>query len=128
MQTINERIGIILKKSGMKQTAFAEVLKVSQQYISKLIKEGNPSERFIDDICEKIKINGELINKNWILTGEGEPTIKRTRKQEIIAFANEVMDLPDESIKKRLIEALVKLNERDWETIAKIADSLKEGS
>ena len=128
MQTINDRIGIILEMTGMTKTAFAKPLKVSQQYISKLIKEGNPSERFVDDICEKIKINGELINKDWIYTGNGEPTIKRTRNQEIGAFANEVMDLPDENIKKRLIEALVKLDENEWNTIAKIADSLKEGS
>lgn len=128
MQTINDRIGIILEKTGMTKTAFAETLKVSQQYISKLIKTGNPSERFIDDICEKIKIDDEPINKDWLRTGNGEPTIKRTRNQEIGAFANAVMDLPDENIKKRLIEALTKLDERDWETLEKIAQSLKEGN
>lgn len=125
MQTINERIGIILKKSGMKQTAFAEALKVSQQYISKLIKEGNPSERLIDDICEKIKINDEPINKEWIYTGEGELTIKLTRNQEIAKFLNDVMKLPDEDIKKQFIDALSKLDERDWETLNKIANGLR---
>ena len=131
MQTINDRIGIILESTGMTKTAFAENLKVSQQYISKLIKIGNPSERLIDDICEKIKINGEAINKEWILNGSGDMTIKRTRTQEIGIFANEVMNLPDESIKKRLIEALTKLDSKDWEAIERIADKLlndkKEG-
>ncbi len=125
MQTINDRIGIILEMTGQTRTAFAETLKVSQQYISKLIKTGKPSERLIDDICEKIKINEEPINKTWLETGEGELTIKLTRNQEIAKFANDVMQLPDESMKKRLIEALAKLNERDWETIAKIVDTLK---
>lgn len=82
-----------------------------------------PSDRTITDICREFGVN-----EKWLRTGDGEPIIKRTRKQEIGAFANEVMDLPDENIKKRLIEALVKLDEREWETIAKIADSLKEGS
>lgn len=125
MQTINDRIGIILEMTGMTKTAFAKPLKVSQQYISKLTKEGNPSERFIDDICEKIKINGELINKNWILAGEGEPTIKRTRNQEIATFMNGIMELPDTDIQKRLIAALAKLDVKEWEVIEKIASSLK---
>ena len=81
MQTINDRIGIILKKTGMTKTAFAECLKVSQQYISKLIKTGNPSERLIDDICEKIKIDGESISKKWIQTGEGRSNVKIRRKR-----------------------------------------------
>ena len=33
MQTINDRIAIILRESGMTKTAFAESLRVSQQYI-----------------------------------------------------------------------------------------------
>lgn len=124
MQTINDRIRIILEKTGMTKTAFAETLKVSQQYISKLIKTGNPSERLIDDICEKIKINDEPINRNWLLGNEENITIKRTRNQEIQAFANEVMELPDEDLKKRLIEGLAKLNADDWEKILEIAEKL----
>lgn len=126
---MNERIKEIIEKSGLKKIEFAEKIKVHQSHITKIISgERNPSVRLIDDICDKIRIDGETINKEWIYTGEGNITIKRTRKQEISSFANEIIDLPDENIKKRLIEALMKLNERDWETIAKIADSLKEGS
>lgn len=128
MQTINDRIGIILEKTGMTKTAFAESLKVSQQYISKLIKTGNPSERLIDDICEKIKIDGESINKNWLQTGEGEITVKMTRNQEIGVLVSELMNLPDDSMKKRFIEAMLKLDEKELEVLVKIADSLKEGS
>lgn len=126
MQTINDRIKYLIEKTGQTKTAFAETLKVSQQYISKLAKTGNPSNRLIDDICEKIKIDGEPINKDWLLTGTGDITIKRTRNQEITALAKEVLKLPDENIKRRLIEALVKLDENDWLTIEKIADTLKE--
>lgn len=124
MQTINDRIGIIIEQTGMTKTAFAESLKVSQQYISKLIKSGNPSERLIDDICEKVRINGELLNKEWLVKGKGNITIKRTRNQEIQAFANDVMELPDENLKKRLVEGLAKLNADDWEKILEIAEKL----
>lgn len=129
MQTINDRIGIILEETGQTRTAFAKSLKVSQQYISKLIKTGEPSERLVDDICEKIKIHQEKINKDWILTGQGEMTIKRTRNQEIADFMNDVMELPDKNMKKRLVEGLARLDENDWEKILEIAEKLfKEGS
>lgn len=125
MYTVNDRIGIILEMTGMTKTAFAEILKVSQQYISKLVKTGKPSERLIDDICEKIKINGESINRNWLITGVGKPTLKLTRNQEISSFMNDIMELPDADIQKRLIAALAKLDVKEWEAIEKIASSLK---
>lgn len=123
---MNERIKEIIEKSGLKKVEFAEKIKVHQSHITKVISgERNPSDRLIDDICEKIKINGEPINKDWIYTGEGEPTIKLTRNQEIAKFLNDVMKLPDEDIKKQFIDALSKLDERDWETLNKIANGLR---
>ena len=82
----------------------------------------NPTDAVVLAICREFNVN-----KDWLLTGEGEPTIKRTRRQEIGNFASEVMNLPDENIKNRLLDALAKLDERDWETIEKIAESLQEG-
>lgn len=67
MQTINDRIGLLLDSLNITKTAFAESLKVSQQYISKLTKTGNPSDLLIDDICQKYSVN-----KDWLLTGTGE--------------------------------------------------------
>lgn len=63
----------------------------------------------------------------WLRTGKGESTIKLTRNQEISKFLNDSMQLPDENAKKRLIAALARLDERDWETIIKIAESLIGG-
>ena len=51
---------------------------------------------------------------------------KRTRNQELAIFANEIMEDVDESFKKRLVLALSKLNESDWETLKKIADELSK--
>lgn len=64
MQTINDRIGIILEESGKTKTAFAESLKVSQQYISKLTKTGNPSDILIENICQKYGYS-----EDWLRNG-----------------------------------------------------------
>lgn len=66
METINERIGILIDTLDMTKTAFAESLKVSQQYVSKLVRSGSPSDRLIDDICEKYNVN-----EDWLRTGAG---------------------------------------------------------
>ncbi|MCI7099517.1 MAG: helix-turn-helix domain-containing protein [Lachnospiraceae bacterium] len=72
MQTINDRLGFLIEDHlKMTKTAFAKSLKVSQQYISKLIKTGNPSNILIDDICEKYNVNEE-----WLRTGRGEMFLK----------------------------------------------------
>jgi len=120
-----ERLRQIFIESGKNQTEIAKKTNVTSAYIWKILNKDNvkPRDLFIQKVCEEFGVS-----EDGLPTGNGEPTIKRTRKQEIIAFANEIMDLPDENIKKRLIEALIKLDENDWSTIAKIADSLKEGS
>lgn len=124
---ISDRIIEIRKLAGFSQEEFAKELDLSRNFINQVEnKKKNFSDRTISYICEKIKINGESINEHWLRTGEGNKTIKRTRNQEITAFAKEVLKLPDENIKRRLIEALVKLDENDWLTIEKIANNLKE--
>lgn len=66
-ETIGRRIELLINDLNITKTAFSEKLKVSQPYISKLIADkGKPSERLIDDICEKF-----LVNREWLLTGEG---------------------------------------------------------
>ncbi|MCM1200223.1 MAG: helix-turn-helix domain-containing protein [Lachnospiraceae bacterium] len=106
---------------GKNQETFAKFLGIPQSNLASYeIGRRTPTDAVIQLICQKCNVNEE-----WLRTGKGEPTIKRTRNQEIGAFANEVMNLPDENIKKRLIEALLKLDERDWETIEKIVESLK---
>lgn len=120
---MKNRILKIRKDNKMTQDIFAEKLGLSKNFVWMLEKgERIPSDRTISDICREFNVN-----ENWLRTGNGDPTVKRTRSQEIGAFASEIMNLPDENIKNRLINALAKLDERDWETIAKIADSLKEG-
>ena len=68
MDTINKRIEMLINDLHITKTAFADKLKVTQAYISKLINVGgNPSDRLIEDICEKYNVNEE-----WLRSGTGE--------------------------------------------------------
>lgn len=119
MQSINDRIRIVLEYSGKSKTAFGESLNVSQQYISKLVRTGNPSELLIDDICEKYHIR-----KEWLLNGTGNMEQPMDRQDEIARLATDLFKGESGPFKERLILALARLDEKDWEVLEKIANEL----
>lgn len=123
---MKDRVKEVRKSSpyGKNQKMFAAFLGIPQSNLASYeTGRRTPSDAVIQLICQKCGVD-----EHWLLTGEGEPEIKRSRNQEIGSFVNEVMGLPDENIKKRFVEALAKLDERDWEMLAVIAEKLfKEG-
>lgn len=121
---MNTRIKEIRENAGLTQEEFGKRIGSARNTIANY-ETGNrtPSNAVITSICREFNINEE-----WLRTGEGEMRKKRTRNQELQAFANDVMEDVDESFKKRFILALSKLNESDWETLKKIADELSKES
>ncbi len=85
--TINERIANLLNTLQITKTAFAEKLKVSQQYISKLTKTGLPSDLLIDDICEKYNVNEE-----WLRYGTGEMFRVIPKEDETAAIVSNLLE------------------------------------
>lgn len=116
MQTINDRISIVLERSGKSKTAFGESLNVSQQYISKLVKTGNPSELLINDICEKYHIR-----KEWLLNGTAPMELDLSRSEKIADFAADLLKDEEDSFRRRLIESLAELDEEEWLLLEKIS-------
>lgn len=117
---MNNRIVKLRKDRGWTQDEFAEKMGISKNYVS-LIENGRkiPSDRLVSDICQEFNVR-----EKWLRTGEGEPAIKRTRNQEIASFMNDVLELPDQNLKKRFIEAMAKLDEKDWEKILEIIEKM----
>ena len=115
MQTINDRIAIVLEESGKTKTAFGESLSVSQQYISKLIRTGNPSALLIDDICEKYRIR-----KEWLTEGKGDMKAPIDRNDEIARLSADLFKSESGSFKERLLFALAALDESEWQVLEDI--------
>lgn len=116
------RIRLIFKDSGLNQTAIGKKIGKTAQYVWKLLNDdnSNPSESVIKDICREF-----LINEEWLRTGNGKMNRQLTRNQQVIEFTNDALAEVDESFKKRLLLALSKLTEKDWEALAEIAERIK---
>lgn len=120
MKEMNERISAIIEASGIKKTVFADRLNVSQAFVSQLcsgVKQ--PSDRTIADICREFDVN-----ETWLRTGEGEMFIQRTRNQQITDFLGDLIKEEDGTFKKRLIEAMSKLDKKDWEDLERLVNKL----
>lgn len=129
MSTINERIKILrgserLNKNG-KMTAekFADKLGVGRSAISN-IENGtrNVTDQMFLSICREFDVNPE-----WLRDGVGEMFVAKNRNEEIEDFFNRVLgDDPDE-FRPRLIAALARLDDSEWDRVAAFAQAIVAG-
>lgn len=119
---IGERIEILRKDLSMSRRVFGERLGVSESVIVNIeydrLKRPDQKETLYKLICKEFNVNEE-----WLRTGKGEMFLPLTKNQLITEFAADLV-MEDNTFKKRLFEALAKLNESEWEVLEKLADSL----
>lgn len=119
---IGERIEILRKDLSMSRRVFGERLGVSESVIVNIeydrLKRPDQKESLYKLICKEFNVNEE-----WLRTGNGEMFAPLTRNQLITDFATDLI-MEDNTFKKRLVEALAKLDESEWEVLEKLAESL----
>lgn len=119
---IYERIKELRKELGLNQEEFGERLGVSRSVIANIeydrLKRPDQKESLYKLICKEFNVNEE-----WLRTGNGEMFVPLTRNQLITDFATDLI-MEDNTFKKRLVEALAKLDESEWEVLEKLAESL----
>lgn len=118
-----ERIKLLrTEQLHMTQTEFGEALGVKRDVINNIennrLKNPEKQEPIYRLMCEKFNVSEE-----WLRTGKGEMFVPLTKNQLITEFAADLV-MEDNTFKKRLFEALAKLNESEWEVLEKLADSL----
>lgn len=106
----------------MSRRVFGEKLGVSESVIVNIeydrLKRPDQKESLYKLICKEFNVNEE-----WLRTGNGEMFIPLTRDQLITDFAADLI-MENDTFKKRLVEALAKLDENEWEVLEKLAESL----
>lgn len=117
---MNERIALIRKNKGMTRASFGECIGVSGDVINNLERgRVEIKDHMVLLICKAFNVN-----ENWLRTGDGEMFIPEDRETEIARLTIQLLTEESDSFKNRLISALCKLTEEQWELLAQIADDI----
>ena len=119
---MNERIKEVRKTLGKTQDEFSKKIGLSRNFIAQVeIGTKVPSERTINDICRIFSVNEE-----WLRTGEGEMFKPKTKDEQIAELLGDIQSTGEENFKHKLVSALAKLNDSDWDTLEKLVDSIAD--
>ena len=122
MSELNDRIKEVIKAKGMKKTAFAERLNVSQAFVSQLCSGASqPSDRTISDICREFNVS-----EQWLRTGDGDMFQPKSRNEELMEFATTVAEGDSGSIQAQLLAVMARLTDEQWEVLAQVAREFVE--
>ena len=121
-QTTNQRIEIVIKNLGLRNSQVADDLDVSQAQISRIISgDRNASPRLLKDFCFQYNVN-----QQWLETGEGSMFNEMTRSERIAAFGAKVASLDDKDFEKRFVSMLERLMPEHWALLAEMAEMVLE--
>lgn len=120
MESINNRISWVIEQSGLTRTAFAKRINVSQQHVSRIAKNGTPSDRTIADICREFNIS-----ETWLRTGEGDPNIQVDEDQEFQDVLTQIR-LSDDDLIKRIIKAYRYMSDEEKKVIKKLIERFQK--
>ncbi len=110
---MKDRIRASRKALSINQTEFGKMLGVSRSAVQKWeLGENIPSNAAIELMAQKAGVN-----EHWLRTGEGEMFSPQTRNEELAVFFGTILKDTDESYKKRLLYALSKLDESQWQVL-----------
>lgn len=123
MSEITFRIREVFESTQKTQSDFARELNVTPAYVWKLLNKNDavPSDRLIEDICEKFNVNEE-----WLRTGKGEMFKELDREQEIAAMTVMLFKEEQSSFKYRLISALSKMDDNGWKALEQLAKEITD--
>ena len=122
--TIAERIIKLIENQKITLSQFAEALKVTPAYVSKIKKypETVPSDRLISDICRIYHVN-EL----WLRTGEGPMFQERTREIEIAEMTAAMYKADENDFKYQLMKLIAQLTPEQVHMLREIVEQLHDG-
>lgn len=116
---MNERFKELRKALGLTQSEFGKILGLSTSGVSEI--EAGRRKVTEQHLIMLSNYKKKIINIEWLRTGDGEMFVKMDREAELMTWAGSVLGSVDDSFKKRFVKMLSELDERDWETLEKIA-------
>ena len=117
---MKDRIKEIRVATNKSQTDFAKSISISRSAICKMESgENYPSEQTIHLICSEYNVN-----EDWLRTGKGEMFIEKSHEEEIADLTYKLLTEETSSFKNRLISALSKLTDDQWDMLEQVIDDI----
>lgn len=108
---LKDRIRLILEEQHMKQKDLASAIKVTEGYVSNMVKGKRCN---ISEALALLIEQAYGYSAQWVLTGEGDCYVSRSHTSDL------------SSTKKRLIAEIEKMSEPDLDAIKVFIDSLDD--
>lgn len=119
---LNTRIKMIRESLNLTQEAFGKRIGSARNTIANY-ETGNrtPSNAVFTSICKEFNVN-----EKWLRYGEGEMFLPKSMEEELIAFTADLLIGEKDDFKKRLLSALAKLSEDQWDLLENIIDVISQ--
>ncbi len=118
---IGERIRY-LRKNVLRQTLdeFGAKIKLGKSAVSNMeTGQRGVTDQTIMSICREFGIS-----EQWLRYGEGDMMVRLTAEERIAHLLAEAQTGPPTSLKRRMLLAIAKLDDEDWEALARIAKKI----
>lgn len=116
----NQRINKVRLSLGLTMEEFGKRIGITRSTVSRLEGGGIAiTEKVRLAICREYKVMEE-----WLRYGEGTMFVNQDKSALLGQFFGQISNDDEGSIRKRLILALAKLEPRDWEAIADMAERI----
>lgn len=120
---LGDRIKELRAKLRLTQEDFSKRLGMKRNSIAQIEGGRSTSEQTVRMICREFNVS-----ETWLRTGKGEMFIKKSRDSEIDAFISRALQGKPDNFKLRLVSALSRLGENEWEVLERLAVALARGS
>ena len=110
---MGERIRDVRKTLGLTQQEFSDRIGVSRNSVASY----ETGVRTPLDSVVTLIVRTFNVNEHWLRTGEGEMFNEVTQDDRIAEFVGEALAGRPEHIKRRMLSALSKLREEDWDAV-----------
>ena len=119
---MNNSIRELRKALGLSQDEFAGKLGLTRGAITNIeLHKTKPKPLLVDLICATYNVNA-----HWLRTGEGEMFPPRTEKDELSAFYETMLKENGNSPKRRLLLALSRLDDAQWQILMNLAKAMAD--
>lgn len=119
--TIGERIkDLRVNRLGMTLDGFGKKIGLKRSGLS-LVESGKRgiTDQTILSICREFGVS-----EQWLRYGEGDMMIRLTAEERFANLIAEAQTGPPTSLKRRMLLAIAKLDDEDWEALARIAEKI----